>query len=54
MESLENKHTNKTVQMAYPIWQIVRKAAFDREIPIKNLVEDIVTGKRGPITGGEI
>lgn len=49
MESLGINHKNKTVQMAYPIWQKVRKTAFDREMTIKELVEDIITGKCGPI-----
>ena len=49
MKNLDVNHDNKTFSVSYDIWQMVRKAAFDREIPIKVLVEDIVTGKRDPI-----
>lgn len=49
MEKLNANHNNKTFSISYPIWQMVRKAAFDREMPIKELVEDIITGKIAPI-----
>jgi hypothetical protein len=49
MENLNSTHCNKTFSIPYDIWQLVRKAAFDREMPIKDLVEDIITGKCGPI-----
>lgn len=48
MENLET-HIQKTVQLDYTIWQKVRKVAFDKEISIKTLVGDIITGKTAPI-----
>jgi len=54
MENLNPTHTNKTFSISYDIWQLTRKAAFDREIPIKELVENIITGKTAPLMAGEI
>lgn len=49
MKNLDVTHNNKTFSISYEIWSKVRKAAFDREISIKTLVEDIITGKTAPI-----
>jgi hypothetical protein len=49
MNNLNSTHIQKTVQIDYSIWQKVRKVAFDREISIKTLVGDILTGKTEPI-----
>jgi hypothetical protein len=53
MGNLNSTHCNKTFSISYDIWQLVRKTAFDREISIKELVEDIITGKCGPIISEE-
>lgn len=50
---MEIKPTNKSVQLSYPIWQLIRKAAFDREIPIKNLTEGILTGQYSSLIDGD-
>jgi hypothetical protein len=50
MKNLNANHNNKTFSISYDVWQMVRKAAFDREIPIKELVADIITGKTAPLS----
>jgi len=54
MEKLTASHTNKTFSISYGIWQLVRTAAFDREMSIKGLVEDIITGKTAPLLTGDL
>lgn len=54
MEKLTATHTNKTFSISYSVWQLVRTAAFDRAMPIKNLVEDIITGKTSPLLAGDV
>jgi hypothetical protein len=54
MEKLTATHRNKTFSISYGIWQLVRTAAFDREMPIKKLVEDILTGKTAPLLVGDL
>jgi predicted DNA-binding ribbon-helix-helix protein len=54
MENLDVTHIQKSVQIDYTLWQKVRKIAFDREMTIKSLIEDILTGKTAPILMGDI
>jgi len=54
MKNFNPTHANKTFSISYGVWQLVRTAAFDREMPIKNLVENIITGKTAPLLAGDL